>query len=63
MDIKVDAKGLACPMPVIKTKKALEEIESGVVEVTVDDVAPRENVIKFAKSLNCEAGSLTLFNS
>ena len=51
MDIKVDAKGLACPMPVIKTKKALEEIESGVVEVTVDDVAPRENVIKFAKSL------------
>lgn len=55
MDIKVDAKGLACPMPVIKTKKALEEIESGVVEVTVDDVAPRENVIKFAKSLNCEA--------
>jgi len=55
MDIKVDAKGLACPMPVIKTKKALEEITSGVVEVTVDDVAPRENVLKFAKSLNCEA--------
>ena len=39
MDIKVDAKGLACPMPVIKTKKALEEIESGVVEVTVDAVS------------------------
>src|SRR3712207_6327324 len=55
MDIKVDAKGLACPMPVIKTEKALEGITSGVVEVTVDDVAPRENVLKFAKSLNCEA--------
>lgn len=55
MEIKVDARGLACPMPVIKTKKALEEIEEGVVEVVVDDIAPRENVLKFAKSNNCEA--------
>lgn len=54
MEIKVDARGLTCPMPVIKTKKALEDIEEGVVEVTVDDVAPRENVLKFAKSNNCE---------
>ncbi|PSJ31067.1 SirA family protein [Peptostreptococcus russellii] len=52
---KIDAKGLACPMPVIKTKKALEEISEGVVEVTVDDNAPKENILKFAKSVNCEA--------
>lgn len=55
MSIKVDAKGLACPMPVIKTKKALEGITEGVVEVVVSDEAPRENVLKFAKSVNCEA--------
>lgn len=55
MSIKVDARGLACPMPVIKVKKALEEIESGVVEVTVTEEAPKENIIKFAKSVNCVA--------
>lgn len=53
--IKVDAKGLACPMPVIKTKKALEEIIEGVIEVSVNDNAPKENILKFAKSVNCEA--------
>lgn len=55
MEIKVDARGLACPMPVIKTKKALEEIQEGIVEVIVNDVAPKENVLKFAKSNNCKA--------
>src|SRR3712207_336303 len=54
MTVKVDAKGLACPLPVIQTKKALESIEEGVVEVTVSDKVPRENVLKFAKSVNCE---------
>lgn len=51
----VDARGLSCPMPVIKTKKALEEIESGELEVLVSDSTPRENVLKFAKSAGCVA--------
>ncbi|WAW14901.1 sulfurtransferase-like selenium metabolism protein YedF [Peptostreptococcus equinus] len=55
MSIKVDARGQACPLPVINTKKALESIDEGVVEVRVDDLAPKENVIKFAKSINCQA--------
>jgi tRNA 2-thiouridine synthesizing protein A len=25
----LDAKGLACPMPIVKTKKAMNELESG----------------------------------
>lgn len=54
MSVKVDARGQACPLPVINTKKALESIEEGVVEVTVDDLAPKENVIKFANSVNCK---------
>ncbi len=33
--IKVNAIGEVCPKPVIMTKKALKEIESGVVEVSV----------------------------
>lgn len=55
MVVNVDAKGLACPMPVIKTKNALEQIESGIVEVVVSDNVPKENVLKFARSVNCKA--------
>lgn len=34
----VDCEGLACPMPVVKTKKAMEEIQSGeVLEVRATD--------------------------
>lgn len=36
-NVSVDLKGLACPMPVLKTKKALDSMEPGqvlFVEVT-----------------------------
>jgi len=36
MTIEVDARGLACPLPVIKTKKALEGIEEGDVTVIIE---------------------------
>jgi len=50
----VDARGLSCPMPVIKTKNALEDIESGnVVVVVVDDATARDNVTRLAKSKGC----------
>lgn len=55
MSTRIDLKGLACPMPVIKTKKALEEISEGVIEVVVNNEAPKINILKFAKSVNCEA--------
>jgi selenium metabolism protein YedF len=49
----VDVKGLACPQPVINTKKALEEIEEGILTVIVDNVAARDNVRRFAESQSC----------
>ncbi len=49
----IDARGLACPQPVINTKKALETIEEGVVTVVVDNVAARDNVRRFAESQGC----------
>lgn len=49
----VDCKGLACPVPVLKTKEALEEIESGTIEVIVDNKASRENVKRFAERAGC----------
>ena len=49
--IKVNAVGEVCPKPVIMTKKALKEIESGVVEVSVDNITSKENVEKMAKEM------------
>lgn len=48
MSTEVDARGLACPQPVIATKKALDAIAAGVVITMVDNQAARENVMKFA---------------
>lgn len=53
MSVDVDARGLACPQPVIATKKALEAIHDGVVTTIVDNAAAKENVTKFAVANNC----------
>ena len=49
----VDARGLPCPRPVINTKKALEEIEEGVITVIVDNPESKGNVTRFAQSQGC----------
>jgi len=37
-DYVLDTKGLACPMPIVKTRKAIKELESGnVIEVQATD--------------------------
>lgn len=51
---KIDAKGLACPKPVILTKNALDDMEEGIVSTIVDNEIARENLRKLAKSLNME---------
>jgi selenium metabolism protein YedF len=52
MRIEVDARGLACPQPVIKTKKELDNIKSGIVITVVDNEIAKENILKLAKSMN-----------
>jgi tRNA 2-thiouridine synthesizing protein A len=47
---EVDARGLSCPMPVIKTKNAIESSESGPIVVIVNDGTARNNVTRLAKS-------------
>jgi len=51
---EVDVRGLPCPQPVIKTKKALERIGEGVVTVLVDSSESCENVRRFAQSEGCQ---------
>jgi len=50
----IDARGMACPIPVINTKKVLESIDAGSVTTIVDNDAAMENVVALAKSLCCE---------
>lgn len=48
---EVDARGLACPQPVIMTKKALEELVEGELMCIVDNITAKENVSRLANNL------------
>jgi tRNA 2-thiouridine synthesizing protein A len=50
---EVDARGLSCPLPVIRTKKVLEETSEKQVTVIVDNATARDNVTRLAKSKKC----------
>ncbi|MBS3897854.1 MAG: sulfurtransferase-like selenium metabolism protein YedF [Dethiobacter sp.] len=50
----LDCRGLACPQPVVETKKRLALMPSGVLTVLVDNDVARENLIKLADSLHME---------
>lgn len=64
MQKRLDCRGLACPQPVMETKKALAEADELIVEV--DNPAAKENVKRFAESQGCkvevteEKGQFTL---
>lgn len=50
----VDARGLACPQPVLYTKQALDAMETGIVVAIVDNEAAKENILKLAKRFSCQ---------
>lgn len=51
IDLLVDTKGLACPMPIVRTKKAMNEIEKGqVIEVQATDMGSKADIQAWAKS-------------
>lgn len=49
---EIDARGLACPQPVILTKKALDKSEN--VMIVVDNDTAKANLLKLAKKMKCE---------
>ncbi|GIN19382.1 MAG TPA: hypothetical protein DEO65_09125 [Bacillus bacterium] len=50
-DVILDAKGLACPMPIVKTKKAMNELDAGkVLEVQATDKGSKADVKAWAES-------------
>ena len=51
---KIDARGLACPAPVLQTKNAIEDENLNSIEVLIDNEASRQNVSRFLKSQGFE---------
>ena len=63
----LDAKGMACPMPIVKTKKAMNELEPGqVLEIHATDKGAKNDLAAWAKSgghelLQTEEGDVLKF--
>ena len=59
-DKTLDTTGLSCPMPLLKTKKALTEMASGqVIEVISSDPGSKKDISKFGnKGNNTYLGNL-----
>ena len=54
--IKVDALGDACPLPVVKTLKALKQLDGeGAVVTSVDNETAVKNISKMAQEKGCTA--------
>ena len=47
---EVDVRGFSCPIPVVKTKKAMEESPDEALTVLVESAVSRENVSRLAQS-------------
>jgi tRNA 2-thiouridine synthesizing protein A len=55
VDLLLDTKGMVCPLPVIKTKKAIDTLQSGqLLEVTVTDRRSQSDIPTFLKRLGHE---------
>ena len=52
---QIDARGQACPLPVVRAKKALSAMGEGVLEVLVDNETAVHNLEALAKTLKVGA--------
>jgi selenium metabolism protein YedF len=54
MSIEIDARGLPCPQPVIKTKEAFEQAKGNPLLIIVSTAESRDNVMRFLKYSGAE---------
>jgi selenium metabolism protein YedF len=54
MEKELDCRGLACPAPVLQTKQLIEKERPGLIKVTLDNEASKQNVSRFLESQNFE---------
>ena len=51
-DVQLDAKGLACPMPIVRTKKAMNDLQDGqVLEVQATDKGSKADLAAWAQTV------------
>lgn len=51
-DVQLDAKGLSCPMPIVKTKKAMGNLSDGqVLEIQATDKGSKADLAAWANSV------------
>lgn len=48
--IEVDVRGFSCPVPIVRTKNAMEENPTEPIGVLVESAVSKENVSRLAKS-------------
>jgi len=48
--VEVDVTGFSCPIPVVRTKRAIEENPNEMVTVLVGNAVSKENVSRLAQS-------------
>ncbi len=50
VDVRLDAKGIACPLPIVRTKKKIEEMNTGqVLEVEATDQGSKADIKAWAE--------------
>ena len=54
----IDARGLSCPQPAMLTRRAIEKLTSGSLEVLVDSATSRDNVVRTAERAGWRVQSL-----
>lgn len=55
IDLEIDARGLNCPLPILKAKKGLSELESGqVLKVVATDKGSLNDFAAFCKQTGHE---------
>ena len=55
VDVELDCKGMYCPMPIVKLKKATKTMESGqVLRVVATDLGATRDIPAWAKKTGAE---------
>jgi tRNA 2-thiouridine synthesizing protein A len=48
--VEVDVRGFSCPVPVVRTKKAMEQNPEDILTVMTETAVSKENVSRLAES-------------
>jgi TusA-related sulfurtransferase len=60
----LDAKGLACPMPIVRTKKVIDELASGeILEIHATDRGSKNDLVAWVNATGHELIQNTEENS